>query len=112
MFIPGPKSSSLTSSLSISNIFFRYLLNGILASPAILLEQPGRRIEVILYIALRGLLTGWQLLLKRGLARRVPQWDTALFSLSMGVVMSVYQSQPEAVSKLYRGALDRVCGRE
>ncbi|KAF9314842.1 hypothetical protein BG003_003754 [Podila horticola] len=89
-----------------------YLLNGILASPAILLEQPGRRIEVILYIALRGLLTGWQLLLKRGLARRVPQWDTALFSLSMGVVMSVYQSQPEAVSKLYRGALDRVCGRE
>ncbi|KAG0330949.1 hypothetical protein BG000_011341 [Podila horticola] len=89
-----------------------YLLNGILASPAILLEQPGRRIEVILYIALRGLLTGWQLLLKRGVARRVPQWDAALFSLSMGVVMSVYQSQPEAVSKLYRGALDRVCGRE
>ncbi|KAG0032575.1 hypothetical protein BGZ81_010625 [Podila clonocystis] len=89
-----------------------YLLNGILASPAILLEQPGRRIEVILYIALRGLLTGWQLLLKRGLVYRVPQWDTALFSLSMGVVMSVYQGQPDAVSKLYRGALDRVCGRE
>ncbi|KAF9272626.1 hypothetical protein BGZ74_005164, partial [Mortierella antarctica] len=84
-----------------------YLLNGILASPAILLEQPGRRIEVILYIALRGLLTGWQLLLKRGLVRRVPQWDTALFSLSMGVVMSVYQSQPDAVSKLYRSVLDR-----
>ncbi|KAG0097426.1 hypothetical protein BGZ93_002732 [Podila epicladia] len=89
-----------------------YLLNGILASPAILLEQPGRRIEVILYIALRGLLTGWQLLLKRGLVRRVPQWDTTLFSLSMGVVMSVYQSQPDAVSKLYRSALDRVCERE
>ncbi|KAG0330950.1 hypothetical protein BG000_011342 [Podila horticola] len=89
-----------------------YLLNGILASLAILLEQPGRRIEVILYIALRALNTGWLLMMKRGLIRRVPQWDTALFSLSMGVIMSVYQSQPEAVSKLYRGALDRVCGRE
>lgn len=77
-----------------------------------MVEQPGRRIELILYIALRCLTTSWKLLLKRGLVRRIPQWDTALFSLSMGVIMSVYQSRPETVSKLYRGALDRVCGRE
>ncbi|KAF8948160.1 hypothetical protein BGZ52_007148, partial [Haplosporangium bisporale] len=70
-----------------------------------------RRVELTLYIALRCLTTSWKLLLKRGLVRRIPQWDTALFSLSMGVIMSVYQSRPEAVSKLYRGALDRVCGR-
>ncbi|KAG0015058.1 hypothetical protein BGZ81_000121, partial [Podila clonocystis] len=84
-----------------------YLLNGLLASLAILLERPSRRIEVILYIALRALNTAWQLLSRRGLVHRIPQWDTALFSVSMGVIMSVYQSQPEALSKLYRGALDR-----
>ncbi|KAF8930390.1 hypothetical protein BGZ52_001134 [Haplosporangium bisporale] len=75
------------------------------------IEVPRRRNELILYMAQRALETSWRLFSKRGLVRRIPQWDTALLSLSMGVVMSVYQSKPEAISNMYRGALDRACGR-
>ncbi|KAG0087891.1 hypothetical protein BGZ93_010688 [Podila epicladia] len=88
-----------------------YLLNGILGSLAMWIEVPGRRNELILYMAQRALETTWRLLSKRGLVRRIPQWDTALFSLSMGVIMVVYQSKPEAISNMYRGVLDRACGR-
>lgn len=88
-----------------------YLLNGILGSLAMWIEVPGRRNELILYMAQRALETSWRLFSKRGLVRRIPQWDTALFSLSMGVVMLVYQSKPEAISNMYRAALDRACRR-
>ncbi|KAF9204866.1 hypothetical protein BGZ59_000818 [Podila verticillata] len=90
---------------------WNYLLNGILGSLAMWIEVPRRRNELILYMAQRALETSWRLFSKRGLVRRIPQWDTALLSLSMGVVMSVYQSKPEAISNMYRGALDRACGR-
>ncbi|KAG0330946.1 hypothetical protein BG000_011338 [Podila horticola] len=90
---------------------WNYLLNGILGSLAMWIEVPGRRNELILYMAQRALETSWRLFAKRGLVRRIPQWDTVLFSLSMGAIMSVYQSKPEAISNMYRGALDRACGR-
>lgn len=67
---------------------------------------------LMLYIALRCLHNSWHLLLRRGQVRWILQWHTALFTFSMEVVQSVYQSQPDTVSTLYRGALDRVCGRK
>ncbi|KAG0350366.1 hypothetical protein BG005_010109 [Podila minutissima] len=90
---------------------WNYLLNGIIGSLAMWIEVPGRRNELILFMTQRAIETSWRLFSKRGLVRRIPQWDTALFSLSMGVIMSVYQSKPEAISNMYRGALDRACGR-
>ncbi|KAG0330909.1 hypothetical protein BG004_001907 [Podila humilis] len=85
-----------------------YILNGLFASLAVFLEHPNRITEVALYNALYALITVWGMLKKRGFVRRVPQWDTAVFSLSMGLIMSVYQSCPEALSAIYFKALTRI----
>ncbi|KAG0209487.1 hypothetical protein BGX33_005487 [Mortierella sp. NVP41] len=89
----------------------RHLLNGILAGFAVLIEAPGRQMELALYCLPRALETTWKLLLKRGLVRNIPYGDIALFSASMGVMMTLYQNDPGVINKHYLTVLTRVFGR-
>ncbi|KAG0330207.1 hypothetical protein BGZ99_007068 [Dissophora globulifera] len=90
---------------------FIYLLNGIISGLAVLIEAPGRQMELALYCLPRALETGWKLMLKRGLVRNVPKGDIALFSASMGVMMTLYQNDPSVINKHYLTVLTRVFGR-
>ncbi|KAF9918365.1 hypothetical protein BX616_009158 [Lobosporangium transversale] len=88
-----------------------YLVNGLIAGLAVLIEAPGRQMELALYCLPRALETAWNLLLKRGLVRNISHGDIALFSASMGVMMSLYQNDPSVINKHYLTVLTRVFGR-
>ncbi|KAF9171968.1 hypothetical protein BGX21_010598 [Mortierella sp. AD011] len=88
-----------------------YLLNGVVAGFAVLIEAPGRQMELALYCLPRALETAWKLMMKRGLVKNVPFGDIALFSASMGVVMTLYQNEPNMINKHYLSVLTRAFGR-
>ncbi|KAF9095878.1 hypothetical protein BGX23_012424 [Mortierella sp. AD031] len=92
-----------------SNI--NYILNGLVAGVAVLIEAPGRQMELALYCLPRALETAWKLLLKRGLVRNIKNGDIALFSASMGVLMTLYQNEPSVINKHYLTVLTRIFGR-
>ncbi|GJJ74702.1 hypothetical protein EMPS_07060 [Entomortierella parvispora] len=88
-----------------------YLFNGIVSGFAVLIEAPGRQMELALYCLPRALETTWKLLLKRGLVKNIPHGDIALFSASMGVMMTLYQNEPSVINKHYLTVLTRIFGR-
>ncbi|KAF9315903.1 hypothetical protein BG003_002545 [Podila horticola] len=90
---------------------WNYLLNGIVSGFAVLIEAPGRQMELALYCLPRALETTWRLMLKRGLVRNIKNGDIALFSASMGVMMTLYQNDPSVINKHYLTVLTRVFGR-
>ncbi|KAF9583061.1 hypothetical protein BGW38_010333 [Lunasporangiospora selenospora] len=90
---------------------FIYLFNGILSGLAVLIEAPGRQMELALYCLPRALETTWKLLLKRGFVRNIPNGDIALFCASMGVMMTLYQNDSSVINKHYLTVLTRVFGR-
>ncbi|KAF9931984.1 hypothetical protein FBU30_009163 [Linnemannia zychae] len=92
-----------------SNI--NYILNGLIAGTAVLIEAPGRQMELALYCLPRALETSWKLLMKRGLVRNIKHGDIALFSASMGVLMTLYQNEPSVINKHYLTVLTRLFGR-
>ncbi|KAF9145735.1 hypothetical protein BGX30_007047 [Mortierella sp. GBA39] len=88
-----------------------YFLNGVIAGFAVLIEAPGRQIELGLYCLPRALDTAWHLMLKRGLVRNVPNAEMALFCASMGLMMTIYQNDPSVINNNYLSVLTRVFGR-
>ncbi|KAG0258562.1 hypothetical protein DFQ27_004585 [Actinomortierella ambigua] len=88
-----------------------YLINGLLSGLAVLIEAPGRQMELALYCLPRALETTWQMLLRRGLVRNLPHGDLLLFSGSMGVLMTLYQNDQSVINKHYLTVLTRVFGR-
>ncbi|KAG0367204.1 hypothetical protein BC939DRAFT_434254 [Gamsiella multidivaricata] len=112
MYVLGAFSTPcVTRRVFKSEVLFTYLFNGIISGLAVLIEAPGRQMELALYCLPRALETAWNLLLKRGLVRNVPYGDIALFSASMGVMMTLYQNDPSVINKHYLTVLTRVFGR-
>ncbi|KAF9946965.1 hypothetical protein BGZ65_009250, partial [Modicella reniformis] len=90
---------------------FIYLFNGILSGLSVLIEAPGRQMELALYCLPRALETVWNMMLKRGMVRNIRNGDVMLFSASMGVLMTLYQNDPSVINKHYLTVLTRVFGR-
>ncbi|KAH7052685.1 hypothetical protein BKA57DRAFT_533865 [Linnemannia elongata] len=90
---------------------YMYFLNGVVAGFAVLIEAPGRQVELGLYCLPRALDTAWHLMLKRGLVRNVPNAEMALFCASMGLMMTIYQNDPSVINNNYLSVLTRVFGR-
>ncbi|KAF9436470.1 hypothetical protein BGZ76_003901 [Entomortierella beljakovae] len=88
-----------------------YIFNGVIAGFAVLIEAPGRQLELALYCLPRALETGWKLMAKRGMVKSLPHTDIAIFSASMGVIMTLYQNEPSMVNKHYLSVLTRMFGR-
>ncbi|KAG0030497.1 hypothetical protein BGZ82_007404 [Podila clonocystis] len=88
-----------------------YIVNGLIAGLSVLIEAPGRQMELALYCLPRALETSWKLLAKRRVVRNMPHGDIALFCASMGVMMSIYQNDPSVINKHYLSVLTRVFGR-
>lgn len=89
----------------------RYFLNGVIAGFTVLIEAPGRQVELGLYCLPRALDTAWHLMLKRGLVRNIPNAEMALFCASMGLMMTIYQNDPSVINNNYLSVLTRVFGR-
>ncbi|KAJ3210751.1 hypothetical protein HK099_008183 [Clydaea vesicula] len=76
----------------------------------VLLEAPGRRLELALYCLPRALESLWNCLVKKGVLRNIRNGELIYFSLSMGVIMTLYQHDPESINDAYRNLMVRFLG--
>ncbi|KAJ7625184.1 hypothetical protein B0H17DRAFT_1164420 [Mycena rosella] len=84
---------------------------GFLAGLALLIEEPRRRAELAMYVLPKGLESAWVAARGRGLVFRTGNWgESALTGLAMGMVMSIYQNDPEHLSGLVRKILYQFIG--
>ncbi|KAJ7104424.1 hypothetical protein B0H15DRAFT_896901 [Mycena belliarum] len=84
---------------------------GFLAGIALLIEEPRRRAELAMYVLPKGLESAWVAARGRGLVFRTGNWgESALTGLAMGMVMSIYQNDPEHLSTLVRKILYQFIG--
>ncbi|KAJ2819117.1 hypothetical protein IWW50_005575 [Coemansia erecta] len=88
-----------------------YVVAGIVGGLAVLVEAQPRHIELGMYCFLRAMLMAWDVGLKKGLWRSVRHGEVALLSVSMGVLMSIFQNDPTTFSLTYRSIVTRVFGK-
>ncbi|RUO96091.1 hypothetical protein BC936DRAFT_142649, partial [Jimgerdemannia flammicorona] len=88
-----------------------YVLAGVVAGVMVLVEAPGRRLELGLYCLPRALESFWRCMVKWGYARNVPHGDVLLFSAAMGVLMTLYQNEPDTIGPHYLSVMTRFFGR-
>ncbi|KAJ2455881.1 hypothetical protein EV183_000497 [Coemansia sp. RSA 2336] len=88
-----------------------YIVGGILGGLAVLVELPSRRIELGMYCFLRGLQMAWDVGVKRGLWKNVKHGEVALLSVSMAVLMSIFQNDPTTFGLTYRSIITRIFGK-
>lgn len=97
------------------NIFKRdarwmYYLNGLLSGSMVLLEAPGRRLELALYCAPRAIESFWNVGVKAGWFPHVVNGELIYFSTSIGFLMSMYNHDPESIEDGYRKLMFRFIG--
>ncbi|KAJ7913851.1 hypothetical protein B0H13DRAFT_458894 [Mycena leptocephala] len=84
---------------------------GFLAGLALLIEEPRRRAELAMYVLPKGLESAWVAARGRGLVFRTGNWgESVLTGVAMGMVMSIYQNDPEHLSGLVRKILYQFIG--
>ncbi|KAJ3160134.1 hypothetical protein HDU86_000970 [Geranomyces michiganensis] len=87
-----------------------YVLGGICSS-SIFLEQKSRRSELAMYVLPKGLGSLWAVLEGRGKVRGLPHFEVLMASAAMGMLMSVYQTEPQHISSLLFKVMNKVIGR-
>jgi hypothetical protein len=89
-----------------------YLLNGFLSGASVILEVPSRRIELAMYCLPRALESFWNILTsgKYKYLRNIPNGEVWLFSMAMGIIMTIYQNERHNMSKTYQGIFIRFFG--
>ena len=87
-----------------------YYVNGLLAGSMVLIEQPGRRLELGMYCLPRAIESLWNGWVSKGYVKDVPYGEAIYFSLSTGVLMSLYQQDPGSIHAGYRKFMYRFFG--
>ncbi|KAJ2716100.1 hypothetical protein H4R19_000835 [Coemansia spiralis] len=88
-----------------------YFFSGALGALAILIDRPGRRTELAMYCFLRAFEATWALGIKRGVWHNIRHGEVALFSVSMAVLMAIYQNDATTLSLTYHSTLTRIFGK-
>ncbi|KAJ3049959.1 hypothetical protein HK097_009066 [Rhizophlyctis rosea] len=88
-----------------------YYIYGVLCASSIFIEAKQRRSELAMYVLPKGLQSLWTVLYARGQMIRVPYFDVIMSSVGMGVLMSVYQTEPHRMSTLLFKVMEKVIGR-
>jgi hypothetical protein len=87
-----------------------YMVNGMISGSMVLLEAPGRRLELALYVAPRALESLWKILEKYLYVRNVKNGEVLLFSFGTAVCMTLYNHDPESIDDNYRNIITRFVG--
>ncbi|KAJ7634980.1 hypothetical protein FB45DRAFT_910404 [Roridomyces roridus] len=102
--IPQALTNVLISKLS-------FWVEGFLAGLSLLIEEPRRRAELTMYVLPKGLESLWIAARGRGLVFRTGNWgESVLTGMAMGMVMSIYQNDPQHLSGLVRKILYQFIG--
>ena len=73
-------------------------LNGFISGLSILVEQKSRRVELAIFSFPKALASFYMIMIEKGYAIWVPGTELFFGSLSMGILMSLYQLEPEHIS--------------
>ncbi|KAJ7087154.1 hypothetical protein C8R44DRAFT_687378 [Mycena epipterygia] len=88
-----------------------WLLCGLSTWLALLIEDPRRRPELAMYVLPKALESLWVLARGQGLVLRTGNWgESVLVGLGMGMLMTVYQNEPQHMSGLVRKILYQFIG--
>ncbi|TCD63219.1 hypothetical protein EIP91_005831 [Steccherinum ochraceum] len=88
-----------------------YWLGGLMCGLSVFVEEKRRRSELAMYVLPRGLEAAWIMARGKGYAFHTGSvGDMILTSLGMGMVMSIYQNDPEHLSGLVRRILYQFVG--
>jgi len=88
-----------------------YWVFGILSGLSLFVEEKRRREELAMYVLPKGMESAWLTARGRGWIGRTGQWgEVVLTSISMGMVMSIYQNDPQHLSGLVRRILYQFVG--
>ncbi|KAJ2726758.1 hypothetical protein GGI07_000269 [Coemansia sp. Benny D115] len=88
-----------------------YVATGLLGGLAVLAEQPSRRIELAMYCFLRAVENIWDAGVKTGRWHNIRHAEVGLFSVSMGILLCIYQNDPSTIGMTYHSILTRVFGK-
>ncbi|KAI8804161.1 hypothetical protein BJ742DRAFT_682363 [Cladochytrium replicatum] len=78
-----------------------YIVNGIFAGAWVMVENPGRRLELGLYCLPRAIQSLWNCWVQWGWVKNIPGGEALYFCLSMGMLMHFYQNDPESIHDGY-----------
>ncbi|KAJ3099529.1 hypothetical protein HDU97_002972 [Phlyctochytrium planicorne] len=87
-----------------------YYVNGLMAGAMVLIEAPGRRLELGMYCLPRALESLWNCGVGYGWWRHVPHGEGIYFCLATGVLMTLYQKDPASIHDGYRKVMYRFFG--
>ncbi|KAI9324308.1 hypothetical protein BDR26DRAFT_881682 [Obelidium mucronatum] len=87
-----------------------YYVNGLLSGSMVLIEAPGRRLELGLYCLPRALESFWNCGVKWGWWRDIKNGEGLYFSIMTGVLMMLYQKDPGSIHEGYRKVMFRFFG--
>ncbi|KAJ3085350.1 hypothetical protein HDU96_005472 [Phlyctochytrium bullatum] len=87
-----------------------YYVNGLLAGAMVLIEAPGRRLELGMYCLPRALESLWNCGVTWGWWHHIPSGEGIYFCLATGVLMTLYQKDPASIHDGYRKVMYRFFG--
>lgn len=76
----------------------------------VLLESPGRRLELALYVLPRAIESAWNVAVENGKVRSIPNGEVFVFMAGTGLVCTLFQHDPESVDDGYRKVITRFLG--
>ncbi|KAI9358272.1 hypothetical protein DFJ73DRAFT_622380 [Zopfochytrium polystomum] len=74
-----------------------YYVNGLVAGSMVMIEAPGRRLELGMYCLPRAIESFWNCGVEWGWWRHIPGGEGIYFCLATGVLMTLYQQDPETI---------------
>ncbi|GAA5834813.1 hypothetical protein JCM5353_000676 [Sporobolomyces roseus] len=87
-----------------------YWFSGFATCLSLFIEEKKRRRELAMYVLPRGLESVWSILRSKSYVPFVPGGEVLLTSAGLSMVMSTYQSNPQALSGLVRSVLYQFVG--
>ena len=87
-----------------------YYVNGLLAGSMVVLEQPGRRLELAMYCFPRAVESLWNSWVAKGVVRNIKYGESIYFAVASGVMLSIFQTDSGSIHKTYRTVLHRLFG--
>ncbi|RKO94054.1 hypothetical protein BDK51DRAFT_12552, partial [Blyttiomyces helicus] len=87
-----------------------YYISGLLCACSIFLENPARRAELAMYVLPKGMMSLWRVSYNRGRMFRIPFFEVYAGAAAMGMLMSVYQTEPHLMSSLLFKVMEKILG--
>ncbi|KAJ3007942.1 hypothetical protein HKX48_008862 [Thoreauomyces humboldtii] len=86
---------------------FAYWSFGFLTSGSIFIESKQRRPELAIYVVPRGVESLYEVMRGKGLAPKIKYFEIFMFSMGMGMIISFFQTEPDAIGGILLRALKR-----